>query len=186
MWVFFPSNSAEKPDSALVYHVTGKKWGVANRSVEAVLNYIQPGVTIDGLTAFSATIDGLTSFSFDSQFWLAGGRSIAIFNTSHQLQSLTGSSVSCSMTTGEVGDDYALSSLRGIRLRYAVAPTTADAEVSAQQNSGAGFSSTGTGTVLDGKFDVRQTARWHKATFNFTGPVRITHMDADVVPAGFR
>lgn len=40
--------------------------------------------------------------------------------------------------------------------------------------------------MLDGKFDVRQTARWHKATFNFTGPVRITHMDADVAPAGLR
>jgi hypothetical protein len=186
VWIFYPSNSAEKPDSALVYHVTGKKWGVANRSVEAVLNYIQSTVTIDGLSAVSATIDELPLVSFDSQYWLTGGRSIAIFNTSHQLQSLTGSSVGCSMTTGEVGDDYAVSSLRGIRLRYAVAPTTADAEVFAQQNSGVGFSSTGTCTVLDGKFDVRQTARWHKATFNFTGPVRITHMDADVVPAGRR
>lgn len=186
VWVFFPSNGAEKPDSAIVYHVQGQKWGVADRSIEAALNYVQPGATIDGLTAYSATIDGLSSYSFDSQFWLSGGRSIAIFDTSHQLQSLTGVSVSSSMTTGEVGDDYAVTSLRGIRLRYAVAPTTADAEVSAQQNSGTDFTSTGTGSVLDGKFDVRQTARWHKATFNFTGPVRVTHMDADVVPAGRR
>lgn len=186
VWVFFPSNGAEKPDSAIVYHVQGQKWGVADRSIEAALNYVQPGATIDGLTAYSATINGLSSYSFDSQFWLSGGRSIAIFDTSHQLQSLTGVSVSSSMTTGEVGDDYAVTSLRGIRLRYAVAPTTADAEVSAQQNSGTDFTSTGTGSVLDGKFDVRQTARWHKATFNFTGPVRVTHMDADVVPAGRR
>lgn len=186
VWVFFPSNGAEKPDSAIVYHVQGQKWGVADRSIEAALNYVQPGATIDGLTAYSATIDGLSSYSFDSQFWLSGGRSIAIFDTSHQLQSLTGVSVSSSMTTGEVGDDYAVTSLRGIRLRYAVAPTTADAEVSAQQNSGTDFTSTGTGSVLDGKFDVRQTARWHKATFSFTGPVRVTHMDADVVPAGRR
>lgn len=186
VWVFFPSNSAQKPDSALVYHVEGKKWGVANRSVEAALNYVQPGVTIDGLTSFSATIDGLSAYSFDSQFWLSGGRSLAIFDTSHQLQSMTGPSDTCAFTTGEVGDDYAVSRLRGIRLRYAQAPATASAQVFAQQNSGTGFTSTGTGSVLDGKFDVRQTARWHKATFNFTGPVRITHMDADVAPAGLR
>lgn len=186
VWIFFPSNSAQTPDSAIVYHVTGKKWGVANRAVEAVLNYVQPGVTIDGLTAFSSTIDGLSSYSFDSQFWLAGGRSIAIFDTTHQLQSMTGLSTSSSMTTGEVGDDYAVSSLRSIKLRYELAPTAAAAQVFSQSNSGTGFNSTGTGSVLDGKFDVRQTARWHKATFSFTGPVRVTHMDADLAPAGLR
>jgi hypothetical protein len=186
VWVFFPSNSAQKPDSALVYHVEGKKWGVANRSIEASLNYVQQGVTIDGLTAFSATIDGLTAFSFDSQFWLSGGRSLAIFDTSHQLQSMTGLSEGGEFTTGEVGDDYAVSRLRGIRLRYALAPTAATAQVFAQQNTGVGFTSTGSGSVLDGKFDVRQTARWHMAAFSFTGPVRITHMDADVAPAGQR
>lgn len=186
VWIFFPSNSAQKPDSAIVYHVTGNKWGVANRSVEAALNYVQPGATIDGLTAYSATIDGLSSYSFDSQFWLSGGRSIAVFDTTHQLQSLTGQSTSSSFTTGQVGDDDQVSSLRGIRLRYAVAPTSAEAQVSQQQNSGTGFTSSGTGTVLDGKFDVRQTARWHKASFSFTGPVRVTHMNADLAPAGWR
>lgn len=186
VWIFFPSNSATTPDSAIVYHVSGKRWGVANRSVEAVLNYVQPGVTIDGLTAFSATIDGLSSYSFDSQFWLSGGKSIAIFNTSHQLQSMTGASTGSSLTTGEVGDDYAVTSLRGIKLRYALAPTTAEAQVFSQQNSGTGYTATGTGSVLDGKFDVRQTARWHKATFTFTGPVKITHMDADTTVAGLR
>lgn len=186
VWVFFPSNSAEKPDSALVYHVTGNKWGVANRQVEAVMNYVQPGETIDGLTAYSATIDGLSSFSFDSQFWLSGGRSVAIFDTSHQLQSMTGASVGGSLTTGEVGDDYSVSMLRSIRLRYSGAPTSATVQMSKQQNSGTGFTSTVGGSVLDGKFSVRQTARWHKAAFTFTGPVRVTHMMAEVAPAGMR
>lgn len=186
VWVFFASNSADKPDSAIVYHVEGKKWGIANRSIEAALNYVQPGVTIDGLTAFSSTINGLSSFSFDSQFWLSGGRSLAIFDTTHQLQSMTGPTTSSSMTTGEVGDDYSVSRLRGIRLRYAQAPTDADAQVFLQQNSGTGFAASGSGAVLDGKFDVRQTARWHKATFSFTGPVKVTHMGADVAPAGGR
>ncbi|MFV3416137.1 hypothetical protein ACNFH8_28125 [Pseudomonas sp. NY15436] len=186
VWVFFPSNSSTTPDAAIVYHVIAKRWGIANRQIEAALNYVQPGVTIDGLPTYSSTIDGLSSYSFDSQFWLSGGKSLAIFDTSHQLQSMTGLSTGGSMTTGEVGDDFTVTTLNSIRLRYAVSPSASSAQVFAQQNSGTGFLSTGSGSVLDGKFDVRQTARWHKATFTFTGPAKITHMDADLVKAGMR
>lgn len=186
VWVFYPSLGSITPDSALVYHITAKKWGVANRSIEAALNYVANGVTIDGLSAIAPTIDGLLSYSFDSQFWLAGGKSMSIFNTTHQLQAMTGISVASSMTTGDVGDDDAVSSLNKIRLRYAVAPASASAQTFIQMNSGVGFTGGASGTVLDGKFDLRQTARWHRATFSFNGPVRVTHMDADLTPAGGR
>jgi len=186
VWVFYPSLGATSPDSAIVYHVTAKKWGVANRSIEAALNYVSSGVTIDGLSAISPTIDGLASYSFDSQFWLAGGKSMSIFNTSHQLQAMTGLSVSSSMTTGDVGDDDAVSALNKIRLRYARAPASASVQTFIQMNSGVGFAAGTTGAVLDGKFDLRQSARWHKATFSFTGQVRVTHMDAELAAAGGR
>lgn len=186
VWVFYPSLGASTLDSAIVYHVTAKKWGVANRSIEAALNYVAAGVTIDGLPAYSPTIDGLAPYSFDSQFWLAGGRSLSIFNSSHQLQAMTGASVSSSMTTGDVGDDDAVSALNKIRLRYAVAPASSTVQTFIQMNSGVGFAAGASGSVLDGKFDLRQSARWHRATFNFVGPVRVTHMDAELVAAGGR
>lgn len=186
VWIFYPSNSSTTPDSALVYHVNAKKWGVANRPVEAALNYVSAGVTIDGLPAYSATIDGLASYSFDSQFWLSGGKSLAIFDVNHQLLSMTGPSVGGSMATGEVGDDDAVTTMNKIRLRYALAPANASAQTFIQQNSGVGFTAAATGVVVDGKFDLRQTARWHKASFNFIGPVKVTHMDADLVPSGGR
>lgn len=186
VWVFYPSIGSQTPDSALVYHVIAKKWGVADRSIEAALNYASGGVTIDGLSAISSTINGLSAYSFDSQFWLSGGKSLSIINTSHQLQSMTGNSVSSSMTTGEVGDDDAVSALNKIRLRYALAPLAAAVQTFIQQNSGVGFTAAASGSVLDGKFDLRQSARWHKANFTFTGPVKVTHMFADIAPAGMR
>lgn len=186
VWVFYPALGSITPDSAIVYHVTAKKWGVANRSIEAALNYVSGGVTIDGLPSISPTIDGLSAYSFDSQFWLTGGKSMSIFNTSHQLQSMTGESVSSSMTTGEVGDDEGVTALNKIRLRYANAPDSASVQTYIQMNSGVGFTAAATGSVLDGKFDLRQSARWHKAVFSFTGAVRITGMDADLTPAGGR
>jgi hypothetical protein len=186
VWVFYPSLGATSPDSAIVYHITAKKWGVADRSIEAALNYVSGGIAIDGLSSISPTIDGLSSYSFDSQFWLAGGKSLSIFNTSHQLQSMTGVSVASSMATGEVGDDYGVSALNQIRLRYAMAPTSASVQTFIQQNSGVGFTASAMGAVLDGKFDLRQSARWHKATFSFIGPVKVTHMDAALTSAGRR
>lgn len=186
VWVFYPSLGASSPDSALVYHVSAKKWGVANRSIEAALNYVVAGVTIDELPSISPTIDGLAPYSFDSQFWLSGGKSLSVFNTSHQLQAMTGASTTSAMGTGEVGDDDAVSSLNKIRLRYARSPVSATVQTFIQMNSGVGFTAGASGAVVDGKFDMRQTARWHKATFNFVGPVRITAMDANLVPAGGR
>ena len=186
VWVFYPSSGSQTLDSALVYHVAAKKWGAANRNIEAALNYVSTGVTIDGLSTISSTIDGLAPYSFDSQFWLSGGKSLSVFNTSHQLQSMTGVSTGGSMTTGEVGDDDAVSAINKIRLRYAHAPTSASVQTFVQQNSGVGFTAGTNGSVRDGKFDLRQTARWHKATFTFAGPLRVTHMDADLSPAGGR
>jgi hypothetical protein len=186
VWIFYPSLSSQTLDSALVYHVNAKKWGVANRNIEAALNYVSTGVTIDGLSSISSTIDGLAPYSFDSQFWLSGGKSLSVFNASHQLQAMTGDSTGSSMTTGEVGDDDGISALNKIRLRYARAPTAATVQTFVQKNSGTGFTAGANGAVLDGKFDLRQSSRWHKATFTFTGPVRVTHMDADLAPAGGR
>jgi hypothetical protein len=40
--------------------------------------------------------------------------------------------------------------------------------------------------VLDGKFDVLQTARWHRAEFTFTGDVRVTAANGKLRPAGKR
>ena len=86
-------------DSALVYHVLTKKWGRAAMSIQAVLNFTSASATIDGLTGYSATMDGLPSASFDSQFWLSGGRALSIVSSSNQLQTLTGASASSSFTT---------------------------------------------------------------------------------------
>lgn len=186
VWVFYASNNAETPDSALVYHLGSKRWGKADMSIEAALNYVSAGMTIDGLDDEYLTIDSISGMSFDSQYWLAGGKSLAVVNTSHQLQMLTGDSESCTLTTGDVGDDDAVSMLTKIRLRYAIAPQSATVQASTAMGSGEDYVAGSSGSANDGKFDVRQSARWHKATFTFTGLVRITHMDAELKAAGGR
>lgn len=186
VWVFYPSPNASTLDSALVYHVQSKKWGRADRSIQASLEYVSATATIDGLTAYSATIDGLPSTPFSSQFWLAGGRSMSVINASNQLQSLTGDSTSSEMVTGDVGDDDAVLLLQQIRLRFAVAPTSATAQTWHKMQSGGTFVLGPSGAMNDGKFDCLKSARWHRAQIGFTGPVTVTGMNAKYKPAGAR
>jgi hypothetical protein len=109
-----------------------------------------------------------------------------VFNGSNQLQALSGSPEPSSLTTGEAGDDDAVMLLQQIRLRYGVAPTSANCQTYYQPNSGGMFANGVSGAMNDGKFDTLKAARWHKAKVSFTGPVRVTHVNASMKPAGTR
>lgn len=188
VWVFYPSISATTCDSALVYHVDRKRWGRSNRSIEAAINYIAAGLTFDSWDDAGATFDGLPNIAFDSQYWLSGGQALSVFNTSHQLQLLTGDSMSSSFTTGDVGDDDMVSLLKRIRLRYApsYAPTSASVEVSGKFSLGDDLTPGPSSTQVNNKFDVMQEANWHRATFTFSGPVRVLGARAELEDAGSR
>ena len=186
VWLHYCSNESTTLDQALVYHLASKQWGRVTLNTEAVLNYISAGVTIDGLSAFSATIDGLSAYSFDSQFWLAGGRALSAFNTSHQLQLITGVSTSSSFTTGDAGDDDRVSLLSKIRVRYApgYAPATATVQTFTKMTEGASLTAGSSGTMNDGKFDVLQSGRYHRAVVSMTGDNRVLALGAVLTPQG--
>jgi hypothetical protein len=188
VWVFFPGKGSSVCNRALVWHRVSRKWGLADRTVQAALNYVAPGLTFDTLSSEGATYNSLPDISFDSQYWLSGGRALSVFNSSHQLQLLTGAPGASSFTTGDVGDDDAVTLLRSIRLRYASGrgPATATAQTFKKMSSGDDLSDGASGAINDGKFDVIQTGRWHRAKFSFTGDVRVTGMKGDYTTAGRR
>ncbi len=188
VWIFYPSIGSSVCDSALVFHLKNKLWGRANRTIEATLNYISAGLTIDTLGTVSATFDGLPDISYDSSYWLAGARSLAAFNASHQLQALTGAALTSSFTTGDAGDDDMVTTLRRIRLRFAAgrAPSSASVATIHKMSSGDAFTAGVSVAMNDGKFDVMRSARWHRATVAMDGPARVTGIKPDLVGAGSR
>lgn len=187
VWVFYPSKNSEQCDSALVWHVKSGKWGRANRVIQSALNYINPPVVSYDTLGFSIpTYNDVPNVSYDSQYWVAGGRTVSVVNSSNQLVILDGVAGASSLTTGEYGDDDQVSLLTKVRLRYADAPDSATCTTSYSFNSGNSFTTGSTGTLNDGKFDVLQTGRWHKARFDFSGDVRVTALGADYKPAGTR
>lgn len=187
VWIFYPSTvSTGKPDSALVYHLATKQWGRANRTIEAAMNYVTPGVTWDTLSTLATTWDTLPDQPWDSQSWQASGRALAIFDTSHNLKTLTGSGENSGLTTGDIGDESQVSFVRRVRLRFFTEPTTAT--ITGQTRSGLGVTGTaaGSGSMANSKFDIRQSGKWHRFAFLFTGNTEVGGIDVEVAPGGKR
>ena len=185
--VFFCSSaSSGSIDSCLVYHVLTKHWGRSDVPIEAALNYIAPGVTINGLDAYASTINALPNIPPDSQFWSAGGQVPAYFDTTHQLVSLNGASTTSSFTTGDVGDDDAVTSVTRARVRFTLSPTTASATGLYKFNEGDPLTNGPINSINDGKFDLRQSARFHRVQFSMTGDHKETGYDIALQQDGMR
>lgn len=173
-------------DACLVFHLGKKQWGRADAVVEAPVNYISPGVTIDGLDAYASTIDTLPNIPLDSQYWLAGGRVAAYFNAAHQLVSMNGATGPSSFTTGDMGDDDAVTMIDRARIRFLQSPSTAVATGQFKFNEGDALQSGAGSAINDGKFDLRQSGRFHRIRFDFTGDHRESAFDAKPQVVGMR
>jgi len=184
VWIFYPDQSSGgELNQALVFHLGTKRWGRCTQTIEGALNYVSAGATVDTLTG---TIDTLPNVSFDSQYWLAGGRQLTVITSAHQLSTMTGVSVSSSMTLFDVGDDQIVSRLSRLRVGYQANPTTATVVGVVKMSRGEGGKTGGTGTYSAGKFDIRQSGRFHRLTVSQTGNWSAAVVDFDFANAGNR
>lgn len=185
--VSFPSRSSGGVvDRCLVYHTKRKQWGLADQVVQAPLTYITPGLTIDGLNTIAATIDALPNVPLDSQYWMGGGQSPAFFNSANQLVSLSGETGASSFTTGDLGDDDAVTMIDRFRVRFTKAPATATATGLVKMNEGEALAVGAVSEINDGKFDLRQSGRFHRVRVDMTGDHRETAFDSKNTVVGWR
>lgn len=185
---YFVQGSDTSPRSCIVFNTRTGQWGRADRAIESVVDYVSSGITFDspGILAGLTFDDTTYTQSFDSPFWLASSESPAVFNESHVLQTLTGVSGASSLTSGDFGDDDRYTLLRRIRPRYSTSPTTASMTNYWKNDSGGTLSTDESVSADDGKFDVLQSARWHRVKFDWTGDVEVSGFNADAVPEGER
>ena len=168
VWFFYASkNSTGARDSAIVYLLGRREWGVVTQTIEASMNYVSPGFTYDTLPG--ATMDTMPAISFDSQYWLASGRFMAVFTSAHQLSSLTGVTGASSITLFDVGDDIQVTRLDRMTVSYLSNPTSATCAGFTRLARGAVTTTGGTGTYTNGKFDIRQAGRFHKVRVDMVG-----------------
>ena len=190
VWVFFPSASSSTGmcDMCLVYHMKTGEWGRYDRTVEAAFLYNVPGETFDGSSG--TTFDADTGI-FDQVS--PGSQIPAFFDSSHILNTINGTPVSAYMTLHDIGDDKIVTSLTEARLQYMVAPTSSSLSAySHMATSNSLTSLPGSFTSYDvpgnGKniFPLRQSGRWHRLVFSFTGLVKVVGYDVPLKQAGNR
>ena len=63
--------SQENTYRLLIYHTVTKRWSFADTGLNRIANLFTPGITLEGLDAFSASLDALQT-SLDSRQWVGG------------------------------------------------------------------------------------------------------------------
>lgn len=193
VWVFFASTGSTtgQPDMALVYHLARDEWGRADRTIEAALTFVKPATSFDG---DSGTFDAAVG-TFDS---VPETRLMSVFDTAHVLSPLEGSDHSSTFTLHDIGDDDAVTRLTEVALRFEAQPdpTLGGGSVtlypSASMSTGVAFTPGNSFNAADvpgggvNRFQLRQTARFHRLQFAWFGDARISGYRVSLLPAGRR
>jgi hypothetical protein len=184
VWIFYASSaSTGELDSALAYHLGTQKWGVATMTTEAALNFVSAGASFDSA---AGTFDTAGNVSFNSEFFIAGGRTTAVFTPAHQMSSLSGIAAASSMTLFDVGDDSTFSNLNRVVVAYQSEPASASVAGYARGQRGAMSIAGGSGVYSAGKFDLRQAGRFHRVRIDAVGDWGASGVDFKLSPSGQR
>lgn len=175
LWVIFPLSSAPTTYIGLVYHVGSKRWGKVvfdSYSILTAFDFKEPGSTLDSKVIGYADSAGNLYRINDKQFpW--------------------GDS---SVTLNMVGADDSVSRLSRVYTSFTSVQNTTNATTYKQDfrhstpslvNSAVAYS--------NGKYDVQQSARWHRVQINMVnsgsltgGVTELTGFGFDLKPAGQR
>lgn len=187
VFVFFKAAGASSLNKALVYNTVSQQWGLMDCAIESSLFFVAPGATWATATGTWATATG--TWAGDPP----GKKLLAVFGTDHKIGTLTGNPGTSKFQTADMGDKVASSRLTEVYVDYQARPTTASVSLYSSYGLGGtqlvgpnvtAYDSPASG--IPGRFTLRQTARWHRAEFTFSGSTRVTGYGAKLAQAGDR
>ena len=181
---FYPQGTSTTLNAWVAYNYRSQKWGKGSLNIEAAVQYVYGGLTYDELDAIYTTYNSFPSVSYDDLNPTGSSLLPAIFNTSHRIQTLTGASVSSSLTSNDFGEDSVITLLSRVRARYLTSPSSATMTNYYRNSPGDNLTTDNTSTESSGKFDVLRSARWHRVKLDFTGSVEITGADISIQKDG--
>jgi hypothetical protein len=183
-WYYVSNQSTGSIDSAIVYNYKTNRWGKADRAIECAVDFINGQITWTGLGTLANHWADLPQVPWDSPFWTSVALQPSIIDTTHTIQTLTGSAGQSSLMTGDFGDDEMYSDLQYVRLRAAQDPTSATMTAQHRETLGGTFTPSGSSDYFDGKFDVDVSARYHRLLMTFQGDCDLIGYTPNLVPDG--
>lgn len=180
------SNASGIPDLCLVYNYFTGKFGRADNNVEAACQAVTGQITWDGMGALPGvtTWDTLPAIPYNSSYWSQSSLVGAVFDPNHQMQSLTGASISSSLTTGYFGDDSDFTYIQGILPRFRVAPETCSGQATLVKILGTQPTFVQLPEWYDGEIACDFSTRWCSITLRMTGDHEILGAMPRLLSAG--
>ncbi len=169
---YYPISGTELTEG-VVYNYRARRWGRADETIDAVVEYVDPGLTWDNLGNSYTTWDQLPNAQWDLAFPSPGGDTPAIVKTDEKIYALNAPPGSWSMTTGDVGHEQNFLFLERVIPRWLTMPqganftnyyrnATSDAQTQGQTTS-----------LSSGRFDVYRSARWHSGVMAGSGAMEL-------------
>lgn len=137
VWAYVSrANVGTTPDRLLIYDWSLDEATYADVSVEALVQWLSPGVTLDTINGYG-TLDTLP-FSLDSPFWRGGAAIMGVFGTDHKLALQTGSPMQATITTTD-GQTNGRVLITGVRPAIDTAAATVGVAVRERQGDAVSF-----------------------------------------------
>lgn len=185
VWWFYPSGASTTLNAAIIYNYRTQRWGRTSRSIECPLTSVASAVTYDGLATLFASYDLLPAISYDSPFWQSGAPILSVIDTTHTLNTLTGTAATWYITTGYIGDDAKVLTCTRVRPRYGSKPMTASMTAYSSMALGDVPTTGSTSDINGNRYDLIQSARWHQFNLTMTGDGEIQAVLPEMVEAGY-
>jgi hypothetical protein len=184
-WFYAPNGSEGALTDAVVYNLNSNRWGHAQVTIQAVLDYYSAEITWDSWPPGPATdYDDMPDVAFDSPFFDSDQSTIAVVGTDKKIATLSGACASSSLTTGDIGDDTQVTTLTNVKPRFISLPTTAQLTPYTRMYQGESLTVHDTVSRNNNKFDVLRSARYHRLKLDTTGDFEIVGAALDLLPDG--
>lgn len=181
---FYPSDGTGTLKSVLVYHYDTGRFGAFDLSLSDVVETVTGTITYDSLGSIYSTYDSLPNIPYDSPFWNAGSPVLAYLSSTNYLTSLSGALSSMTMTTGWFGAESAASLCTKVRPRMRSEPTSGSLTSFSLDVLGETPETRGSSVYSRGRFDVLQSARFHKFALTLNGSCEIEAISPTLQPDG--
>ena len=177
VYVYYPSGSSTTCNACLVFNYRTKKWGVDDLSIEYAFEYINPGVTYDGLGTYYSTYGDFPTSAYDVAFVGADTIMPAVFKTDHKIYTLNGSGTTSTVTSHDMGTDNVVTNVSRLLPRFITKPSSASVTNYIRATSGDTLTSDQTTTMAGGRFDFMRSSPWHRFVFSFSGDWELSEVN---------
>jgi hypothetical protein len=146
-----------------------KRWSYAEVNTEVIYISLSEGYTLDSLDSLSSSIDALPIY-LDSRFYTGDNYILSAFDSSHRLNTFTGSAMTATIETSEA-EMFEGSRAFVTLIRPIVDGTGTTTVQIGTRNLLSDSISWGSAISLDslGEAQCRSTARYHRARLNISG-----------------